>query len=218
MLLEKTSISEVEKRLTRPFAMLQVAQVDELAIYAYTCLGGVAWHRHLDYDELFMVYRGLMSLETQWGSLTLGPWDMAVTPKSLGHRSSSTRPSTVLLVQASVYPERRNGDRRLFVGPDGRVSRISLSAEARKLQDAFSAVPLLKVDESHVSLVLCKGSGKPRSAKEQEWLLVHSGRAGLEIGGETMALGAGEFVVLPQGVEYTLSGQDSAVVVRMGRD
>jgi len=218
MPLEKRSIALVEKMLTKPFVMVQVAQVNELAIYAYTCLGAVAWHRHLDYDELFMVYRGLMSLETQWGSLMLGPWDVAVTPKSLGHRSSSTRPSTVLLIQASVYPGRRNGDRRLFLGPGGEISKVCLSAEARKLQDAFVPAPLLRVETSSLSLMLCKGSGTRRSAAGDEAVLVHSGRAGLEAQGERLALGPGEFVVLPEGMEYTLSGQDSAVVLRLGRD
>ncbi len=217
MLLEKGSLSRVEKRLARPFTLLHIAQVDELAVYAYTCLGAVAWHRHLDYDELFMVYRGLMMLETQWGSLIMGPWDVAVTPKSLGHRSSSTRPCTVLLIQASVYTGRRNGDRRLFVEPDGKIGRISLSAEARKLPGAFAPVPLLRVDESNLSLVLCEGLGKPRSTTGQEWLLVHSGRAVLEAGGEALTLGSGEFAVVPRGMEYTLSGQDSAVMVRLGR-
>lgn len=216
-MIEKGSLSEVEKRLGDPFTMRQIARVDELVIYAYACFGSVAWHRHLDYDELFLIYRGDMVLETQWGSVMLGPWDCAVAPKSLGHRSASMRPATVLLIQAGVMPDRQNGDRKAVASPDGTIERLSLSVEARRLREPYAPKPLVRVDRLQFSVMFCRGEGAGYQTPGEEWLLVHSGALELRAGDETVSLGSGEFVVIPAGVPRQIIGRQAAFVAMLRR-
>ncbi len=61
--------------------------------------------RHTDQDELFLVYSGTISLESDWGTVILRPGELAVIPKGLGHRSSALMRSHVLLVKVFNKPD-----------------------------------------------------------------------------------------------------------------
>ena len=94
--------------------MIDLVQVDDLALSIYLCQGTMPLHRHLDQDELFLVHSGTISLESEWGTAILRPGELAVAPKGVGHRSSSLLRSLVLLLQPRLMVNRRNGDRLLF--------------------------------------------------------------------------------------------------------
>ncbi len=98
MPLKMVNVAEEAARLTEPFSLIELAYVDYFEVYVFICYGVVVWHRHIDQDELFLVQSGIISLETEWGNLKLGPGELAVVPKGVGHRSNRGLPDLLKVV------------------------------------------------------------------------------------------------------------------------
>jgi homogentisate 1,2-dioxygenase len=158
--LEKISIPQQAARLSEPFTMIDLAQLDDLVLSVYLCQGTMPHHRHLDQDELFLVHSGTISLESDWGTAVLRPGELAVAPKGVGHRSSSLLRSLVLLLQPRLMVNRRNGDRRLFVVKgEGRLEKVSVPAVGHQIAIPFAPVTLTHLDTFAVQLLLCEEIG-----------------------------------------------------------
>lgn len=48
--------------------------------------GAFVWHSHAGEDELFLVLKGLLTIELRDGAVVLGPGQMAVVPRGVEHR------------------------------------------------------------------------------------------------------------------------------------
>lgn len=148
MPLEKLNLKEVGQRLDRPFAMIDMALVGDVTVSLYLCQGALAWHRHLDQDELFWVHEGVISLETEQGEVQLRPGEMAVVHKGLAHRSGSPFPSTVILIRCTIMPERKNGRRFLYGTNEAPPQRISLNAAIENLREPFRPHTVAHIEDS----------------------------------------------------------------------
>ena len=217
--LEKVVIAEYGERLREPFTMIDLAQVDDMAVSLYLCQGTMAQHRHLDQDELFLVHSGTISLESEWGTAVLRPSELAVVPKGVGHRSSSLLHSLVLLFQPRLMVNRRNGDRRLFASqPGGSLEKISLVAMGRQISIPFEPVVLTHVDTYALTLTLCLGVGPwQRSERQASLILCSDGHLSLDTEGEPLPLRRSELVVVPKGVPYRLTSAGRALILGLDR-
>jgi len=217
--LEKVSIPEQVRRLTEPFTMIDLAQIDDLAFSVYLCQGTMPHHRHLDQDELFLVHSGTISLESEWGTAVLRPGELAVAPKGVGHRSASLIRSAVLLLQPRLMANRRNGDRRFFVlEGQGRLEKVSVPAVARQLSSSFTPVVLANVDTFALYLLRCEGTG-PRLQREDQASLVYcyDGQLTLDSDLDQVSLGSGELCVVPPGIAFQLSSVRPALMIGVQR-
>jgi homogentisate 1,2-dioxygenase len=176
-------------------------------------------HRHLDQDELFLVHNGTISLESEWGDVVLRPGELAVAPKGVGHRSSSIVNSQVLLLQPRLMVNRRNGNRRLFaVQGDGRLEKISVPALGRQIVTSFKPVVVAHLDTFALHLVVCEGTGPWwRGGRQASLALCYEGRVTVDCELGQVALGKGELVVLPKGINYRLSGTRRSLVMGLSR-
>jgi homogentisate 1,2-dioxygenase len=213
--LERISIAEYAGRLTEPFTMVDLAQMDDLVLSVYLCQGTTPQHRHLDQDELFLVHSGTISLDSEWGTAVLRPGELAVAPKGVGHRSSSLLHSQVLLLQPRLMVNRRNGDRRLFaVKGEGHLEKVSVPAMGRQIATAFRPVILAHVDIVALSLTVCEGTGPWWLTEGRDALvLCHDGHLAVECELGQVTLTRGELVVVPRGVSYRLSSSSRALVL-----
>jgi mannose-6-phosphate isomerase-like protein (cupin superfamily) len=205
--LEKVSIALAARQLREPFTMIDLAQIDDLVLSVYLCQGAMAYHRHLDQDELFLVYSGTISLESEWGTAILHPGEMAVVPKGVEHRSSSLGRSLVLILQPRVMVNRRNGHRRLFALEDeGRLEKINLPAVGRQITPRYEPVTLSHVDTFSINLLVCQGAG-PWWREDTQAILVFclEGNVVLDTDYQSVPLEGGELVVVPNGIPYRLS-------------
>jgi homogentisate 1,2-dioxygenase len=217
--IEKVNIPQQAARLSEPFTMIDLAQIDDLVLSIYLCQGTLPYHRHLDQDELFLVHSGTISLETEWGTAILRPGELAVAPKGVGHRSSSLLHSLVLLLQPRLMINRRNGDRRLFALKDEKpLEKISLPAVGRQIAMPHVPIALAHLDTFALTLTLCRGAG-PRVHEDRQASLVYCYEGWLKVdsGLGQLALGAGELALVPSGVEYHLTAPDRALVVGVQR-
>ena len=220
MPLKVMNVAEEAARLTEPFSLIELACVDYLAIDVFICHGAVVWHKHIDQDELFLVQSGVISLETEWGNLKLGSAELAVVPKGVGHRSSSSLWSVVLLFRPRVLADRRNGDRRIFsLKGQEQIEKVSVSAEAARLLDYFEEPSSLAcLDGFVVRLSLCLDESHWHEHEgRDEFLFVQEGVVELGTEGETVSVRAGEMTVVPKGMIHRLVPGDGAVVMLLER-
>ena len=217
--LVKVSIPEVAAHLHEPFTMVDLAEMDDLVLSVFLCQGTLPRHRHLDQDELFLVYTGTVSLESDWGTAILRPGEMVVAPKGLAHRSSSLLKSQVLLLQPRLMVNRRNGDRRLFaLKGQNRLEKVGVTAVGRKIAIPFRPVELADLDTFSFQITLCQGSGPWWQAEHQQSLvLCCEGQVELETEHDQLSLGNWELVVVPQGIAYRLSCAERALVIGLQR-
>ena len=61
--------------------------------------GEFVWHSHAEEDELFLVLKGLLTIELRDGPVVLGPGQMTVVPKGVEHRPVADGEVHVLLFE-----------------------------------------------------------------------------------------------------------------------
>lgn len=61
--------------------------------------GEFVWHSHAEEDELFLVLKGLLTIELRYGAIILGPGQMAVVPRGMDHRPVADGEVHVLLFE-----------------------------------------------------------------------------------------------------------------------
>jgi homogentisate 1,2-dioxygenase len=217
--LEVISVPQQASQLSEPFTMIDLAQIDDLVLSVYLCHGTLAYHRHLDQDELFLVHSGTISLETEWGNAILRAGELAVAPKGVGHRSSSLLDSLVLLLQPRLMINRRNGDRRLFaLRHEGSLEKLSVPAVGRQVLALYRPVLLAHLDTFALNLMACQGTG-PWWRMEHQASLVFcfEGRVDVESEMGRLTLDGGELVVVPRQVSYRVSAIDRSLVLSVQR-
>jgi len=214
----KINIFEEALKLIEPFAMVDLAYVSDMAVSLYACQGALAWHRHLDYDELFLVYNGAIILESELGSTSLRPGELAVVPKGIAHRSASMLWSIVLLLHIGVFADRRNGDRRLHaVKGEGQLAKVSIPDQARQITQPFVPQSLAQVDDFALQLFVARGSIPWRKASQDIMILVHEGRIDLSTPDGLSVLNQGEMMVISHSVSYRMLASERAVVLSLTR-
>jgi homogentisate 1,2-dioxygenase len=217
--LEKIDYAQEAAQLTEPFTMIDLTQVDDLAVSVFLCQGTMPFHRHLDQDELFLVHSGTISVESDWGNLVLRPGELAVVPKGLSHRSSSLIRSLVLLLQPRLIVNRRNGDRRLFALKNaGHLEKVSVPAMGRQLYNPHTPVTLAHLDTFAFNLLVCAQTGRWRLYDHQSSLILcHDGQVRVDSDLGEVSLHGGELVVIPKGTAYRLSSKERSLVLELQR-
>jgi len=218
--LEVIRIAEQGARLSKPFTMIDMAQVDDLTLSIFLCQGTLPTHRHVDQDELFLVHSGMISLESEWGDVVLQPHELAVVPKGVGHRSASLLASLVLLLQPRVVVDRRNGDRRLFaLKGEKRLEKVSLAAMDHQVVVPFNPVLVAHLDTYAVQLTLCEGTGPWQAESRQaDLILCYDGRLTVDTEGLGRAsLGPAELTVIPSHVSYRVLSTGRAMMLGVKR-
>ncbi len=76
-----------------------VAEVNDAYVKLVKVKGEFVWHRHETEDELFLVVKGRMHLQTREGDVSLEAGDMAVVPRGTEHRPVAAEEAHVLLIE-----------------------------------------------------------------------------------------------------------------------
>jgi len=216
-MIQKVDLDAVAKKLTEPYMLVELAQVEDFVARLFICQGGIAWHKHIDEDELFFVYEGKISLESEWGSHTLQAGELAVVPKGVIHRSTSSIRSVVLLFERRLFSDRQDGKRRLFVlQGQGTLSKVSVREVAEGLAP-FSPLDLASVDSFVVQAVVYQGRSNWGRKPQAFLLFLQEGEVGLETEEGQMKINCGEIARLPKGLAHRLLAEERAVALLLLR-
>jgi mannose-6-phosphate isomerase-like protein (cupin superfamily) len=66
--------------------------------------GAFTWHKHDATDDFFYVLEGRMRLETEHGSVEMGPGDLYVVPRGVMHRPVADEEVHVMLIEPIGEP------------------------------------------------------------------------------------------------------------------
>lgn len=213
MHLEKLSLRDIAAELDEPFSMVDIASVGDLTVSLYLCQGALEWHRHLDQDELFWVHRGMTLLQTERGEAHLQQGELAVVPKGLAHRTSSSLGSTVILMRCTTIPDRKNGRLRLYGTGERGPTPVNLSQVAQEITAPLQLRTVARVEDTAVQ-VAYGGRHWPISEPPPHdiLLVVLAGEARVYADANKVLLQPEDLTVIPRGTPYRLETSDEALI------
>jgi mannose-6-phosphate isomerase-like protein (cupin superfamily) len=217
--LEKVNVLERARSLVQPFLVVDLADIDDFAARLFVSQGMVAWHKHIDQEQLFLALDGELIVESEWGNTVLRSGELTVVPKSVTHRCGSTSRTTALVFERKFFSNRQNGQRRMFVlEGGGEIQTVSVGAEALNLREPYEARTLTTVDDLVLSVVRYEGESEQQLCSQgSELLLVRENSLILDSELGVVTLERGELVVIPKGASYRVRATKSAVVLLANR-
>lgn len=87
---------EIMRSLNQLFFSVSLLMVDEMILRTGWCQGEVAWHRHVNHDELLFVLDGQLEVDINSNKYVLAENEMMVIPREQVHHLR-TRSQTLLL-------------------------------------------------------------------------------------------------------------------------
>jgi len=81
--------------------------------------GVFPWHHHEDEDELFLVWRGEMTVEFRDRQVTLRPGELCVVPRRVEHRTLADIEAEVLVFEPAKTRNTGNIVDERFTAPNG---------------------------------------------------------------------------------------------------
>jgi len=216
-MLKKINVSESAAKLNKPFAMMNVALVGDIVVSVYICQGILHWHRHLDSDELFWVYKGTISLESEWGKVRLRPGELAIVPKGVGHRSGSGLRASVMLLRCGYISERKNGRHRLYaIADEAKLKPVNLQKVVETLISPFQFQTVAQIEDTNVQVAWGEGAWPVEiPAARDRMFFILSGAATVRTPNNMLHLHMGELTVLSKGMVYRLSTTKGTALVRV---
>ncbi|MEP7199055.1 MAG: cupin domain-containing protein [Chloroflexota bacterium] len=216
MALSKVNIAEAATRLGQPFAPVNLATVNDMAVNLIRCEGKFQWHMHDQMDEIFYVHSGSMLLETELGNVVLHAGELVFAPANVAHCPSAVRPALVLFcIKYMAFP--RNGDRRTLPRHDKLESKVNLAQRARLLKP-FAAEDVATFDDFVLRALVCDGAEAMHAhAHDDELALVVEGAVELELAEQAVELQAGELIVVPKNTPHRLRADARATVLLLSR-
>ena len=95
----KFIVKEWVDRVREKWEPLDITFVNDTALRIAKVEGAYDWHTHQDEDELFLVVKGRIFIDTEEGTVELNEMEGFVVRKGLRHRSRTEAPAWVLLVE-----------------------------------------------------------------------------------------------------------------------
>ncbi|WP_376793464.1 cupin domain-containing protein [Thermoflexus sp.] len=214
----RASIPEIRESLVLPFQIHPVARFGSVRVYAYRSHGEVARHRHPEFDEVFLVYEGLVTFWADHQELTLKPDELIRIPQGMAHRSGSRVPSLVLLFRRDFMPERRNGHFPISEPGTDPLMTVRIHEQLQGRPD-FTPVLLLEANAVRYQGIRGNGRSPEWEARGPSFLLLLRGEIALEATGPAWPepvsgiLAPGELAVLPRGARWRWEGQTPSVLL-----
>ena len=85
--------------LTELWSPRVIAEVDDSYIKVAKVHGTFGWHTHADEDELFLILKGHLRIETEAGPVDLGAGDIYVVPKGTRHNPIAAEECHLMLIE-----------------------------------------------------------------------------------------------------------------------
>ena len=96
-----------------------VAELNGQELKLVKFAGVFPWHHHEHEDELFLVWRGEMTIEFRDRCVTLGPGDFCVVPHGMEHRTMAQTEAEALIFEPAATRNTGNVTDRTFTAPNG---------------------------------------------------------------------------------------------------
>lgn len=118
---EKASLKEKFALIHEHWRPKVVAQLNGQELKLVKFAGVFPWHHHENEDELFLVWRGEMTIEFRDRRLVLQAGDFCVVPRRVEHRTMADREAEVLVFEPAQTRNTGNVVDDRFTAPNGVV-------------------------------------------------------------------------------------------------
>jgi mannose-6-phosphate isomerase-like protein (cupin superfamily) len=96
-----------------------VAELNGQELKLVKFAGVFPWHRHEQEDELFVVWRGQMTIEFRDRRVTLQAGELCVVPRGTEHRTLAENEAEILLFEPAATRNTGNVADATFTAPNG---------------------------------------------------------------------------------------------------
>ena len=95
----KINIDEKFNLFTEEWTPKIIAQSNGQLVKIAKGSGELVWHTHDNEDELFLVFKGQLTLQLREGNITLNPGEMYVVPKGVEHCPKAVENTQFLMIE-----------------------------------------------------------------------------------------------------------------------
>ena len=93
----KFNLNEISEQIIQVWSPRNIGTVNESVLAAVKFDGEYHWHKHNDEDELFLVFKGKVKIQTRERDIILEESEGVKIPKGVEHCPVSIKPSIVLI-------------------------------------------------------------------------------------------------------------------------
>ena|SRR3989338_9822617 len=104
---KKFNLNSLSKEL-KPWAPIDIAKVNNFALKIAKFQGKYHWHKHVNEDELFIVFQGKIEIMTEFGNISLNEGEGIKIPKNVKHCPIAIKPSIVLMFESMKLKSKGN--------------------------------------------------------------------------------------------------------------
>jgi mannose-6-phosphate isomerase-like protein (cupin superfamily) len=97
---KKFNLNEISEQFTEVCSPKNIEIINNFVIRVAKFDGEYHWYKHNKQDELFLVFRGKIKIQTKTGDIILGQGEGVKIPKGLEHCPVSIETSIVLLFES----------------------------------------------------------------------------------------------------------------------
>jgi len=119
--MEKGSISEKFSAIHEQWRPKVVAQLNGQEVKLVKLQGAFPWHHHEHEDEMFLIWKGQMTVEFRDQRLILDEGEFCVVPRGVDHRTMADEEAEVLLFEPADTRNTGNVVDEKFTAPNGVV-------------------------------------------------------------------------------------------------
>ena len=119
--MNKASLSEKFAQIGEHWRPKVVAQLNGQELKLVKFQGVFPWHHHETEDELFLVWRGQMTIEFRERSVTLQAGEFCVVPRGIEHRTMAEVEAEVLVFEPAETRNTGHIVDEAFTAPNGVV-------------------------------------------------------------------------------------------------
>ena len=117
--MNKLSLEEKFALIREHWRPKVVAELNGQEVKLVKFQGTFPWHHHEREDEMFLVWRGRMTIEFRDRVVSLGPGELCVVPRGTEHRTLAETEAEVLLFEPAQTRNTGNVVDARFTAPNG---------------------------------------------------------------------------------------------------
>ena len=117
--MNKTSLNEKFAMIREHWRPKVVAQLNGQEVKLVKFEGVFPWHHHEKEDEMFLVWRGQMTIEFRDHRVTLQAGEFCVVPRGIEHRTMADAEAEVLVFEPAETRNTGNVSDGTFTAPNG---------------------------------------------------------------------------------------------------
>ena len=117
--MNKSSLNEKFALIREHWRPKVVAELNGQEVKLVKFAGVFPWHRHDQEDELFLVWRGQMTIEFRDRAVALDAGEFCVVPRGVEHRTRAEIESEVVVFEPAQTRNTGNVVNENFTAPDG---------------------------------------------------------------------------------------------------